>query len=209
MIGLTLAHIIELTVPWEDAVEEAYERKKLSSVQIVWTFGPGDPKTRIAQIRAVDIKPDYNDKFRDRLHLDRQTGSLTIRNISITDSGVYKAQIISKMISEKSFSYTVYATVPAPHIRLRESHSAGSGSSCLKCSVVCSVENQRNVTLSWYKGKEILNQTSSPDLNTNLSLPLEIEDQDNNTYSCVSANPVSNQTTQLNICNKPSNTFGS
>ncbi len=24
-----LAYIIELTVPWEDAVEEAYERKKL------------------------------------------------------------------------------------------------------------------------------------------------------------------------------------
>ncbi|XP_030643696.1 uncharacterized protein LOC115823811 [Chanos chanos] len=168
-------------------------------VQIQWFYGPVDPDTIIAQILRGEIITDYSDRFRDRLQLDKQTGSLTIRSISITDSGVYKVQIIRGKLSEKKFRVTVYATVPAPHIRVRQNHSAVSGSSGPKRSVECSVENGRDVTLSWYKGKEILNQTSSPDLNTNLSLTLEIEDQDCITYSCVSANLVSNKTTQLNV----------
>ncbi|XP_030643694.1 hepatocyte cell adhesion molecule-like [Chanos chanos] len=172
-----------------------------SDVLILWFHGPVDPKTKIVQSQVLrgEIITEYSDRFRDRLQLDRQTGSLTIRNINITDSGVYKVQIISGEDSYKIFSYTVYATVPAPLVGKKQGRSAVSGSSGPKCSVVCSVENGRDVTLSWYKGKEILNQTSSPDLNTNLSLPLEIEDQDNNTYSCVADNPVSQQTTQLNI----------
>ncbi|XP_030643689.1 hepatocyte cell adhesion molecule-like [Chanos chanos] len=173
-----------------------------SDVQIQWFHGSVGPDTIIAQSQVVrgEIITDYSDRFRDRLQLDRQTGSLTIRNISTTDSGVYRVQIISGKLSEKTFSVTVYATVPAPHIRVKlqsRQTAAVSGSSGPKCSVECSVENGRDVTLSWYKGKEILNQTSSPDLSTTLSLPLKIEDQDNNIYSCVAANPVSQQTARL------------
>ncbi|KAG5285630.1 hypothetical protein AALO_G00005590 [Alosa alosa] len=74
------------------------------------------------------------------------------------------------------------------------------------CSVECSVENGREVTLSWYRGNYMLNQTSSPDLNMTLRIPLEVEHHDDSIYSCVAANPVSNQTTFLNIsatCSAP------
>ncbi|XP_050959967.1 uncharacterized protein LOC127161324 [Labeo rohita] len=51
---------------------------------------------------------DGDERFRNRLKLDHQTGSLTITNTTITDSGVYQLQINSSSFSIiRSFSVTV------------------------------------------------------------------------------------------------------
>ncbi|KAL1252206.1 hypothetical protein QQF64_020002, partial [Cirrhinus molitorella] len=75
--------------------------------RIRWYFND----TRIAQITGdlskicTDVQcNEGTERFRGRLHLDNQTGSLTITNTRTTDSGDYKVQMSNDI---KKFSVTV------------------------------------------------------------------------------------------------------
>ncbi|KAK9967261.1 hypothetical protein ABG768_001668 [Culter alburnus] len=84
--------------------------------RIKWYFN----HTRIAQINGdlsntctdVQCNNSGTERFRDRLKLDHQTGSLTIMNITNTHSGEYHLEITSRN-SEKIFNVTVYGVSAA------------------------------------------------------------------------------------------------
>ncbi|XP_051762371.1 uncharacterized protein LOC127519021 isoform X2 [Ctenopharyngodon idella] len=172
-----------------------------SDDEIEWRFGSS--RTRITRITAGNVTRYEDEKFRGRLKLERQTGDLTITNVSSEHNGVYQLSIIIK--NKKTinrFAVTVYATLPTPVI-------FSDPSQCSERSriVLCSVLNVSHVTLSWYKENGLLINISVSDLSISLSLPLEVEHQDKNTYRCVINNPISNQTKHLDIsglCQTPS-----
>ncbi|XP_039547162.1 SLAM family member 5-like isoform X2 [Pimephales promelas] len=172
---------------------------------ILWTFGPQNTKMaeiiRREQMNYIFVSNDGI--FRDRLQMDNQTGSLIIRNIRSEHTGLYELTVISSRKTLKRFNVTVYAPLPildiSSHSFNCSSSSSSSRSSESRCSLVCSVLNVSDVTLSWYKGMSVLSSISASDLSISLSLPLDVEYQDKNTYSCVINNPVRNQTTLLDI----------
>ncbi|KAI2642979.1 CD48 antigen [Labeo rohita] len=140
--------------------------------------------------------------FRDRVQINGQTGDLTITNITNEHTGVYElSDDLGKM--DIKFTVTVYAPVPVPVITRYSpqclSSSSSSSSSAFKSVLLCSLVNVSHVTFYWYKGNSLLSSISVSEFSISLSLPLEVEYQDNNTYSCVVKNPVSTQTTHLDI----------
>ncbi|XP_065122162.2 SLAM family member 5-like [Paramisgurnus dabryanus] len=174
---------------------QSYITKLQTDDLILWKFGLN--KTLIARINGVakdiSVFDDVLDgRFRDRLQVNDQTGDLIITNIETQHTGDYKIIISGKQKTSFVFNVIVYARLPVPVI-------SRNFLQCSNCSLLCSVLNVRDVSLSWYKGNSLLSSISVSDLNIRLSLPLEVEYQDNNTYSCVLNNPITNRTQHLNI----------
>ncbi len=76
---------------------------------ILWKFGA--EKSLIAKIKKKKHIFTFNgsdERFRDRLKLDDQSGSLTITNITTQHAGLYEVRISGAKISSKTFSVSVY-----------------------------------------------------------------------------------------------------
>ncbi|XP_026053236.1 uncharacterized protein LOC113039550 [Carassius auratus] len=115
-----------------------------------------DIKWYFNDIRIAEISGDLSDyctdvecnggteRFRYRLKLDHQTGSLTIMNITNTDSGEYELKIIrSSSISEKTFNVVVHGVSAAE----RDEKSVKEGESV---SLHPDVARQPNEVMRWY-----------------------------------------------------------
>ncbi|XP_067219137.1 CD48 antigen-like [Chanodichthys erythropterus] len=160
--------------------------------EIQWKFG----KILIAKLNKNKESKFYDESAEGRLKLDHQTGSLTIINSRTTDSGLYT--VFTSRDTINTINLTVYARLPVPFIS-RDSSQCSSSSSSSNCSLLCSAVNVSHVTLSWFKGNSSFSSINVSDLSISLSLPLEVEYQDKNTYSCVINNPISHQTQHLDI----------
>ncbi|XP_026108528.1 T-cell surface antigen CD2-like [Carassius auratus] len=201
VFGAEANEMLSVSVMEGDSVTLNTDLTEFNDGRIVLKFGA--EKSLIAMMKRNKQNSTFDvldGRFRDRLKLDRQTGSLTITNIRTQHAGLYEVDISGAKKSSKTFNVSVYAQVSVPVISSNSSQcSSSSSSSQQNCSLLCSVVNVGHVTLSWYKGNSLLSSISVSDLSISLSLPLEVEYQEKNSYSCVINNHIRNQTTHLDI----------
>ncbi|XP_056614319.1 natural killer cell receptor 2B4-like [Triplophysa dalaica] len=185
-----------LSVTEGDSVTLHTNITELTDEGIEWTFGVHSQTEIIATIHKNKIS-SISERLKNHVEIDDQTGSLIITNIKTQHTGLYKVAFNrnAKLVSF-IFKVIVYARLPIPVI----TRDCSSSSSSSNCSVLCSVVKvSHDVSVSWYKGKSLLSSISVSDLNIRLSLPLEVEYQDTNTYRCVVNNPITNLTQHLHI----------
>ncbi|XDV24058.1 hypothetical protein PO909_028341, partial [Leuciscus waleckii] len=97
--------------------------------EILWKYGAEN--SLIAQIsRADGISSIFDDvpdgRFRDRLKLEDQTGSLTITNTTTEHAGDYKLEISGAKRSSKTFNVSVYGAVKSVSVMEGDSVSLNS-----------------------------------------------------------------------------------
>lgn len=97
MIFLHVVNTLEHTVG--DSVILKTDISQLQKkAQVLWTFGKKN--TTIAEICGREYEYDGNDeRFRDRVKLNKTNGDLTITNISRGHSEVYKLQITNGSVT--------------------------------------------------------------------------------------------------------------
>ncbi|XP_058615513.1 uncharacterized protein LOC131529700 isoform X2 [Onychostoma macrolepis] len=109
---------------------------------------------RIAQINGdqsficTDVQCNKGtERFRDRLKLDHQTGSLTITDTKTTDSGVYELKIINNSnISERIFSVTVLGVSASEKDKMKRKSVKEGESVTLDPGVI----KNPNDVMTWY-----------------------------------------------------------
>ncbi|XP_005161702.1 uncharacterized protein [Danio rerio] len=150
LYGLLLGVFGDDTVPVMegDSLTLHTNTKTKQQEKIKWFFD----HTRIAQINGdlsficADVQcEDGDERFRNRLKLDHQTGSLTITNTTFTDEGDYQLQIIgSSSNSVKIFNIIVHDASTADSEE-KKSKSVKEGESV---TLNCQIKNPNDV--KWY-----------------------------------------------------------
>uniref|UniRef100_A0A8C1P7J3 Ig-like domain-containing protein n=1 Tax=Cyprinus carpio TaxID=7962 RepID=A0A8C1P7J3_CYPCA len=142
---------VSVSVMERDSVTLHTDVKINQQEEVAWYFND----TRIAQISGdlskICTDDECKDRFRDRLKLDHQTGSLTITDITTTDSGDYRLVIISSG-SIKIFRVAVN-DVPAAQRDEKKTKSVVEGQSV---TLDPDVTKNPNDVMMWYFNETLI-----------------------------------------------------
>ncbi|XP_005161714.1 uncharacterized protein si:dkey-182g1.10 [Danio rerio] len=114
---------------------------------ILWTYGSEDAVIAFFSRGKPFSFPDGNERFKDRLEIDLNTGSLTIRNIRTNHSGVYKVDMTSTSGSPyiRRFNVTVSAVFDPDADKIIQKVVSEGGSITLNTDV----QVQKDVLILW------------------------------------------------------------
>lgn len=85
------------------------ETKHFAEARVAWTYGAVKPNVQIATVTDGRVRCNYNERFRERLKLDPQTGALTIERLRLNDSAIYMFYSMGTHIFSQLFRLDVYS----------------------------------------------------------------------------------------------------
>ncbi|XP_058877759.1 SLAM family member 8-like isoform X2 [Acipenser ruthenus] len=169
------------------------EIANLTTEIVQWRHGPAGPDILIAKILDGKIETDINERFKSRLQLNMNTGSLQIHHLNTEDSGTYQVETLRDNFN-KRFYLSVYNPVPEPHVEKINGSEALANRSC---TLLCFVGNASEVNVSWMRDGKPLNTTELD--------PWQETESDSVVFTCVASNPASNKSitvTPSHYCGK-------
>ncbi|XP_048038248.1 uncharacterized protein LOC125263288 [Megalobrama amblycephala] len=150
-------------------LESVMEGDSVTLITGVKTNQQEDIRWYFNDIRIAEISGDLsysctdvqcnegNERFRDRLTLDHQTGSLTIMNTTNTDSGLYELKMISSRISGKIFNVTVHGLSAAERDEVKRKSVKEAESLTLDPGVI----KKQNYLMLWYFNDTLIAEISN------------------------------------------------
>ncbi|XP_026060501.1 T-cell surface antigen CD2-like [Carassius auratus] len=112
-----------------------------------------------------------------------EDGSLTFESVSLKNSGRYTYTVFNNegtQLDAGEKEIKVYAKVPKPTVKIRCENG--------NATLTCDVGDQTDLTVSWYKEDNIIQNENNSEL-----LLTSAQAQENKPYSCSVSNPVSNE----------------
>ncbi|XP_071025270.1 cell adhesion molecule CEACAM1-like, partial [Oncorhynchus clarkii lewisi] len=176
--------------------DSKYKEALVADVVTFWLNKPQENMVNIITSTTVNIT---NADHKDRISLDRTTGSLELWNLGLRDQGEYRVSIIPDGALELQGATTldVYVLLSAATINSSPATLiAGISSTNLTCEAAGNIS-----CIQWIKDGLPLspsnNITFSADNRTVYLSP--VQDIDNGEYECLVSNPVSNRTASHNL----------
>ncbi|XP_073423170.1 CD48 antigen-like [Dendrobates tinctorius] len=139
VIGL-VNHSVELST---------YQHLPLPVKETIWKFASGGSTVKVAEAGNNSFLT-YSDQFKNRVDASNNGTIITIRHLSLKDTGEYRAEIVltSKVILKSTFNLTVYDPIPTPAIKTEWMEYSGD-----QCNVTlhCSAPSRTSVLFYTWK----------------------------------------------------------
>ncbi|XP_073493784.1 CD48 antigen-like [Phyllobates terribilis] len=96
----------------------AYRHFPLPVKETIWKFTSGGSTVKVTEAGNNSFLT-YSDQFKNRIEASNNGTIITIRHLSLKDTGKYCAEIVltSKVIHKSIFTLTVYDPIPTPAIK--------------------------------------------------------------------------------------------
>ncbi|XP_059976587.1 CD48 antigen [Mesoplodon densirostris] len=132
----------------------------------------------------------FNTKFKDRVKLDLQSGTLHIHNVQKEDSSTYLLMVLKDTGDEDEWkiSLMVFDPVPKPKIKVKKTQEVN------KCylTLSCVIQDQP-VNYTWYA------QSLPTEFQSSVLEVTHVPQNYSRSYTCQVSNPVSSQNNTVNF----------